>query len=109
MPLLINSLGERTHKHTHTDVRTETIQRNQVGTGHRLAPGLATASCVNIYQYESLLIQVTFGNTKHFNANYRTLIYDTHSPWLIVASYAVKSYSSVIVGMIVRYLLLLNR
>ena len=38
MPLVINSLGGgQTHTNTHTDVRTETISRNQRRAGHRPA------------------------------------------------------------------------
>ena len=41
--------------------------------------------------------------------DHKTLICDTYGPWLIVASYAVKSYSSASIAMMVWYLLLVNR
>ena len=56
------------------------------------------------YKYQSL-----FGNTNISMQDYKTLIFDTHGPWLIVTSYVVKPYSSASVGMMVWYLLLVNR
>ena len=41
--------------------------------------------------------------------DHKNLICDTHGPWLIVASYVVKSYSSASVGMMVWYLLVVTR
>ena len=39
-PLVINSLGADTNTHTHVDVRTETISRNQARAGHFLVAAL---------------------------------------------------------------------
>ena len=51
MPLVTNSLGADTQTHTHTDVCTETILRNQVRPGHRLV-------CVWFKKYLDIISEI---------------------------------------------------